>query len=68
MEVRLIRKGSKACKEIHKNTPIKWYIGKKYPTDFIINYGSAGRKLESFYKKFPSARKIPIINKKIGIA
>ncbi len=66
MEVRFIRKGSRSCEEIRNHTPIKWYVGKKYPTDLLVNYGSTGKKLEAFYRKFPSARKIPTINKNIG--
>jgi glutathione synthase/RimK-type ligase-like ATP-grasp enzyme len=32
----------------------------------IVNYGLAGSKLEGFYNKFPSARRVPTINKQIG--
>jgi hypothetical protein len=68
INVRLVgKKGSKACKEIRQGADILGYF--KRPAvlpDALINYGLAGVKLDSFYKKFPSARKIPTINKNIG--
>ena len=67
-KLRLIgKKGSSACKEIRAGTKILGYL--KRPSvlpDAIINYGLAGDRLESFYKNFPSARKIPMVNRNIG--
>lgn len=66
-KIRIIpRKGSKACKEIVGGTCLKRYVGNKYKTDVLVNYGLSGQKLEAFYRKFPSARRIPTINKHIG--
>lgn len=62
------RKGSKACRAIIEETDIKRYVGKKYPTDALVNYGLAGRRLREFYRKFPSARNIPTINRDIGFS
>ena len=61
------KKGSKACKEIRAGASILGYF--KRPAvvpDAIVNYGLAGDRLDSFYRKFPSARKIPMINRNIG--
>jgi len=60
------KKGSKACKIIIEKTKIPRYTGSKYETDALINYGLAGERLRQYYKKFPSARKIPTINNNIG--
>lgn len=65
MSIRLIRRRSKACISIKDNTQLKWYVGKKYPTDILVNYGFSGKKLESFYRKYPSAKNIPTLNKTI---
>lgn len=67
--IRIIpRRGSKACKEIVNATGIRRYVGNKYKTDVLINYGLAGERLVAFYKKFPSARRIPTINKNVGFS
>ena len=67
-KIRLVgKKGSKACKEIRAGANILGYF--KRPAvapDAIVNYGLAGTRLDSFYRRFPSARKIPMINKTIG--
>lgn len=60
------KKGSKACKTIVKETGIPRYIGKKGVTDVLINYGLAGERLRQYYKKFPSAKRIPTVNGNIG--
>jgi len=60
------KKGSKAVKGIVDNTDVKRYIGKKYPTDILINYGLAGARLQQFFRKFPSAKSIPTLNAHIG--
>lgn len=62
------RKGSKACKAIIEETGIKRYVGRKHPTDVLVNYGLAGRRLREFYRRFPSARSIPTINRDIGFS
>ena len=68
VNIRLVGKaGSKACKEIRSGANILGYF--KRPSvlpDAIVNYGLAGDRLDSFYRKFPSARKIPMVNKTIG--
>jgi hypothetical protein len=63
------KKGSKACRTIREKTGIYMYKGKtKWKVDALINYGVCGNKLDKFYRSFPSARKIPTINKNIGIS
>lgn len=65
--IRIIgRRGSQSCKAIVEGTSLKRYIGKRYPTDALINYGLCGQKLQNFYSKFPSARSIPTINRNVG--
>lgn len=66
-EIRIIGiKGSKSCKAIVEDTSIKRYFGNKYHTDMLINYGLCGQRLRDYYKKYPSAKKIPTINKHVG--
>jgi glutathione synthase/RimK-type ligase-like ATP-grasp enzyme len=60
------RKGSKACKAIVERAGIPRYLGTKYQTDAIINYGLAGERLRQFYKRVPSAQNIHTINKHAG--
>ena len=61
------KKGSRACKEIRSEASILGYFSKpKKAPDAIINYGLAGDRLTSFFRKFPSARKVPMINSNIG--
>jgi glutathione synthase/RimK-type ligase-like ATP-grasp enzyme len=60
------RKGSKSCKAIVESTGLKRYVGRKYHTDALVNYGLCGQKLQNFYSRFPSARRIPTINKAVG--
>lgn len=66
--LRLIGKEkSRACKEIRADTSIHGYSSKpKQIPDAIINYGLAGDRLALFFKRFPSARKIPMLNHTIG--
>lgn len=61
-------KGSKSCKAIVEETGIKRYAGKKYPVDVLVNYGLCGSRMHAFYNKFPSARRIPTINRHVGIS
>lgn len=60
------KKGSKAGKEIRTSTGIRTYLGDPAKTDAIINYGLAGDRLVEFFKRFPSARSIPMLNHTIG--
>jgi glutathione synthase/RimK-type ligase-like ATP-grasp enzyme len=66
--IRLVaKKGSKAAKAIRDDADINGYFSKpKTPPDALVNYGLAGTNLDAFYRKFPSARKIPTINRNIG--
>ncbi len=58
------KKDSKSRKDITDATGIKLYTGQN--ADAIINYGLAGHKLEQFFRKYPSANRIPVINKYVG--
>lgn len=60
------KKGSNSCKDIREGAEVKRYVGKKYRTDVIINYGLNGRSLANFYGRHPSARNVPTINKMVG--
>lgn len=60
----MCRKGSKACTEIVKHTNIKRYFG--HNADILVNYGLSGQKLRDFYRKIPSAKRIPTVNKFVG--
>lgn len=63
------KKGSKAVKDIIEGTGIGRYRGsKKKQVDAIINYGLPGNRLRRFLQIYPSAKKIPILNSRIGIA
>lgn len=65
-EIRIMGiKGSHSCREIIEGTSIKRYFGNKN-ADALINYGLCGQKLRNYYKKYPSAREIPMINKFVG--
>jgi glutathione synthase/RimK-type ligase-like ATP-grasp enzyme len=58
-------KGSKSRIAISKGSNIKLYLGRSKP-DIIINYGLTSKKLVQFFAKYPSARRIPMINKYVG--
>lgn len=62
------KKGSKACKAIVDRAGVPRYLGKKHEntTDVLVNYGLAGEKLRQYYTRFPSAKRIPTINKNAG--
>jgi len=65
------RIGSRACREIIRGSGISKYQGIKchpFPPkiDVLVNYGLAGDRLSHFYKKYPSTRRIPTINKYVG--
>ena len=68
INVKLIgKKGSKACKEIRSGANILGYTGKsKKMPDALINYGLPKAGLDAFFRKFPSARKLPIVNRHVG--
>lgn len=69
MNIKLIaKKNSHACKAIRINVPIESYTGKKNKTDLLINYGVSRNRLSEFYNKYPSAKKIPTLNKNIGMS
>ena len=65
--IRIIgKKGSKTCGIIVKEANIKRYTGKKNKADVLVNFGLTGKKMEAFLRRFPSARRIPTINKYCG--
>jgi RimK-like ATP-grasp domain. len=57
-------RASKSCREIINNTDIRRYVGQK--TDAIINYGVSGERLDLFFRKYPSAIKVPMLNGSVG--
>lgn len=57
-------RSSKSCKAIIDNTGIKRYTGQK--TDVIINYGLSGERLSLFFRKYPLATKIYMLNNHVG--
>jgi len=66
--VKLIgKKGSKACKEIRAGADILRYTGKtKKMPDALINYGLPKDRLNAFFRTYPSARNIPVVNRFVG--
>ena len=61
------KKGSNACKEIRKGNNIHNYTGKtKIMPDILVNYGLNKDRLATFFKLYPSARKIPVVNRYVG--
>ena len=58
--------GSKSCKAIVDGTKINRFCNKKHGASVLINYGLAGTRLKRFYRKYPSARRIPTINRTVG--
>ena len=65
--IRIIgKKGSKTCKLIVQEAGILRYTGKSNRADFLVNFGLAGNKQTQFFRRFPSARNIPTINKHVG--
>ena len=66
--VKLIgKKGSSACKEIRAGADILGYTGKtKKMPDVLINYGLPKDRLMAFFRRFPSAKRIPVINRSVG--
>lgn len=65
--VRIIgRKGNKTVRVIVKDTGMPRYTGKKNDADILVNFGLAGTKRDTFLRHFPSAIRIPTINKHCG--
>jgi hypothetical protein len=63
------KKGSTAIRNIVEETGIRRYKGNMFgKVEAIINYGLSGEQLESFFKIYPSAKKLPTINKYVGKA
>lgn len=57
-------RASKSCREIINNVGIRRYVGQK--ADAIINYGVSGERLDLFFRKYPPAIKVPMINGHVG--
>ena len=57
-------RGSKSCRAIVSNAGIRRYVGQK--TDAIVNYGLSGERLALFFRKYPSATKVSILNRHVG--
>lgn len=67
IKVRIMgKKGSNACKTIVEEAGILRYLGNKHKTDVLVNYGLSGERLRQYYRRYPSARKIPTINGAVG--
>lgn len=65
--IRIIgRKGNKTCRIIVKEAGIPRYTGVKTGANILVNFGLAGKKQDAFFKRFPSARRIPTINRHCG--
>jgi len=65
-QIRIIgKKGSRAVKDIKSDSDIRGFVG-KIKADAIINYGLAAPQLDNFFKKNPSARSVPIVNRHVG--
>lgn len=65
--IRIIgKKGSKTCGIIVKEAGIPRYTGKKNKANVLVNFGLAGKRMENFLSRFPSAKQIPTINRYCG--
>jgi hypothetical protein len=60
------RKGNKTVRLIVKDVGIPRYTGGKDKAEVLINFGLAGDKRDTFLRRFPSATRIPTINKNCG--
>ncbi len=69
-KIRIVgKKGSLAVKSIVEETGIQRYRGDKVGSiDLIVNYGLSGDRLDRFFRLYPSAKRIPMMNKGIGRA
>jgi len=61
------RKPSKSIATIARKTGIRRYMPRRQ-SEVLVNYGLAGAKLEAYYKRFPSAKRIHTINKHVGLS
>ena len=67
INLRLIgRRGNKTCRLIVKDVGIPRFTGVKDKAAILINFGLAGDKRDEFLRRFPSAARIPTINKNCG--
>jgi glutathione synthase/RimK-type ligase-like ATP-grasp enzyme len=57
-------RASKSCRAIISNTGIRKYAGQK--TDAIVNYGVSGERLDLFFRKYPLAIRVPMLNNRVG--
>jgi hypothetical protein len=63
------KKGSRACKAIRIGASIYGYTGKtKIRPDALINYGLPSQGLDIFFKRYPSARSLGIVNRHVGFS
>ena len=60
------KKGSKSRIDITKDTGIRKYNKNSKNVDVVINYGLSGIKMQSMCRKFPTLKRIPMINRHIG--
>lgn len=66
MNVRIIgKRGSKAKLAITKTAGVSLYRGQR-DTDLVVNYGLVPKKLNVFYRKWPTLRRLPMLNRHIG--
>ena len=67
--IRIIgRKGNKTCRLIVKDAGIPRYTGVKTGANILVNFGLAGKKQDAFFRRFPSAKRIPTINRHCGFS
>lgn len=59
------KKGSRAVRDIVRNTNVVRY-NKVRQVDCIVNYGLAGARLDRFFRLNPRARRIQMINSRVG--
>jgi len=63
------RRGSNARKSITTRTGIPLYKGnRRCHVDAIVNYGVAGKYMDSFLRLHPSAKRVPMLNRHIGLS
>ncbi len=62
------KKGSRAVRDIVKNTTVVRYNKYYRDIDCIVNYGLAGVRLDRFFRFNPRAKKIHMINSQIGFS
>jgi hypothetical protein len=60
------KKGSKSCRAIRDNTSLRAFTRFTKQVDAIVNYGLAGKRLDTFLRTKPSARRIHMINRYAG--